>query len=234
MRGESLASEPAFELRWLRADGGEQGASHKIVETGNRGANRRMPRLAFAPDGDHLWYFEEAAEEKTAFVRVTLDGREKVTLFTNEDAEEIVPSPDGKWIAFKEQHQIYVAPLPDAIGRPLVIGRNGAPVPVRKLTEIGGSWPLLVAGREERRLAARGPKLSLQEVARLFVPPPAAAPGAPAPVERRPAPDGDDAGRRDAQRLPADRHRHRRRRIITMKGDEVIEDGTLLVDGTAS
>src|SRR6185436_16241116 len=88
---------------------------------------------------------------------------------TNEDAEEIVPSPDGKWIAFKEQHQIYVAPLPSAIGRPLVIGRNGAPVPVKKVSEIGGSWPIWSAdGKSVGWLL--GPELAVQEVAPLFVP----------------------------------------------------------------
>jgi len=239
MRGRPLSAEPSFEIRWLFADGG--GAGGLATTTANRGAARRMTRLHFSAGGEDLLYFE-SAEEKTAFVRVTLDGREKRTLFTSEDAEEIAPSPDGRWIAFKEQHQIWVAPLPDAIGRPLVIARSGAPVPVRKLTETGGSWPFWSAdGRTVGWVL--GPDLVLQEVAPLFEPKPAAA----APQEGAAKPGAaerefTDAGVRPGARVVALAAEARPdppraplalvgARLVTMRGDEVIEDGTLLLDG---
>ncbi len=236
MRGESLAAEPSFEIRWVAADGSEKDAAHKITTTANRGANRRMPRLFFAADGDHLLYFEraEGADEKTAFVRVTLDGREKTTLFTNEDAEEIAPSPDGKWVAFKEQHQIWVAPLPDAIGRPLVIGRKDAPVPVKRLSEIGGSWPIWSAdGRSVCWLL--GPEFSRVEIAPLFVPAPPAPPAAPdAKPTPPPAPTPNTITLAASTRSdwPRTAMALVGARIVTMRGDEVIEDGTILVDAT--
>jgi imidazolonepropionase-like amidohydrolase len=179
-------------------------------------------------------------------VRVTLDGREKATLFTSEDAEEIAPSPDGRWVAFKEQHQIWVAPLPDAIGRPLSIARKDAPVPVKKLTEIGGSWPFWSA--DGTRVGwVLGPELFLQEVAPLFLPKIAAeAPAAPPAAVRN---DGEKPGdfnekgvRAEAQAValqagassdwPRTAMALVGARIVTMNGDEVIEDGTILVDAT--
>jgi hypothetical protein len=209
-----------------------------------------MPRLFFAADGEHLLYCETEGE-KAAFVRVTLDGREKVVLFTNEDAEEIAPSPDGRFVAFKEQHQIYVAALPGAIGRPLVIGRSGAPVPVKKLTEIGGSWPTFSA--DGARVSwVLGPDFVTQEVAPLFVPKPAEAKAeAPAPEKK----DESKEPKKDEKKTDFDARGVRPEaavtrltakaksdvpagsfalvgaRLVTMNGDEVIEDGAIVVEG---
>jgi imidazolonepropionase-like amidohydrolase len=242
MRGEDLSSEPGLELRWVAADDSEKGESHEITATANRGPARRMPRVDFTTDGEHVLYFE-SANDRTAFVRVTLDGREKTTLFTNEDAEEIVASPDGKWIAFKEAHQIWVAPLPDAIGRPLVIGRKDAPVPVKKLTEIGGSWPIWSAdGKSVGWLL--GPRFALQEIAPLFVPE-VKPEEAEKKEEKKPEKTREfiDAGVRPDAKVfelhaatrsdwPRTAMALTGARIVTMKGDEVIEDGTILVDAT--
>jgi Tol biopolymer transport system component len=54
MRGQSLAAEPAFEIRVVAADGSESGAGRKVETTANRGAGRRMPRLFFSRGGEHL------------------------------------------------------------------------------------------------------------------------------------------------------------------------------------
>jgi len=250
LRGDALSEEPEFELRWV--DAGGDGVQHKITTTANRGANRRMPRLFFAADGDHLLYCETQGE-KSAFVRTTLDGREKIVLFTNEDAEEIAPSPDGRRVAFKEKHQIYVAALPVAIGRPLVIGRSGAPVPVKQLTEIGGSWPAFSA---DGTLVSwvLGPDFATQEVAPLLVPKPAELP----PAEEKKKEDGagekkeEGAGEKkkdfDARGVrpeavvtrlvakarsdvPAATVALVGARLVTMNGDEVIEDGAIVVEG---
>ena len=221
-RGLPLGSEPSFTLCWVAADHSEFGLTHEVTDTANRGTGRRMPRLFFTADDQHLLYFEDQGE-KTGFVRVTLDGREKVTLFTNEDAEEIAPSPDGKWVAFKEQHQIYVAPLPSAIGRPVTIGRNGSPVPVRKLSEIGGSWPTW--SLDSKRVAwLLGPDLSVQEIAPLFESKADEAAKQKPTVTKLVASTRSDFPRSAMALVGA--------RIITMDGDEVIENGTIVVDGT--
>jgi imidazolonepropionase-like amidohydrolase/Tol biopolymer transport system component len=263
LRGDALSAEPDFEIRWVLADGSEKGEQHDVRETANRGPNRRMPRLFFAPDGDHLLYCESDGE-RSAFVRTTLDGRERMVLFTNEDAEEIAPSPDGRFVTFKEQHQIYVAPLPSALGRPLVIGRSGAPVPVKQLTNIGGSWPTFSAdGKRVDWLL--GPDLASQEFAPLFVAKAPAAAEAPKPGAE---PKKDEAKRDEsanAPEKPAEKKDERKKsdfdergvrpeatvtrlsakarsdppegscafvgaRLITMDGDQVIEDGALLVE----
>lgn len=248
-RGESLAGD-TLRIAWLAigAAAGDAPADrtpHDVGPVTNRGTNRRMARLFFAPGGEQLLWFEDGGAG-TVLVRATLDGREKIVLATNEDAEEIAPSPDLKWIAWKEQHQIYVAPFPSAIGRTLAIGRNGAPMPVKKLSDIGGAWPTWSA--DSRHLAwTLGPQLAIQEIAPLFAPevaksaeppaePPSDAPAAAKPAEFTAAgvrPDArvvalDASVKGDA---PQGRFAVVGARIVTMRGDEVIEDGTLVIDG---
>ncbi len=246
-RGESLAGD-SLRIAWLVVDASAGAPPHELTTTSNRGTNRRMPRLFFAPDGQQLMWFEDGGAG-TVLVRATLDGREKLTLATNEDAEEIAPSPDLKWVAWKEQHQIYVAPFPSAVGRALTIGRNGAPMPVKKLTEIGGSWPTWSADSKYLTWAL-GPQFAVQEVAPLFAPeaakaaaaiPPATTPPAETKPADKPAEFNAQGVRPDASLValdasapgdaPSGRFALVGARLITMRGDEVIEEGTLIVEG---
>ncbi|MBM4014346.1 MAG: amidohydrolase family protein [Planctomycetes bacterium] len=236
VRGRSLAGD-ALRLAWIAADGSDAGRAHDLGPTTNRGSNRRMPRPFFAPAGGELLWFEDGGAG-TVLVRARLDdpdngGPSRLVLATNEDAEEIVPSPDLAWIAWKEQHQVYVAPFPQAVGRTLTIGRSGAPMPVKKLTSIGGSW--LGWSADSKRLTwALGPEFVIQEVAPLF----AAAPAGEAAA--KPAEFTAAGVRPDAEvvaldaSVPGDAPEGGfalvGARIVTMQGDLVIEDGTIVVE----
>jgi imidazolonepropionase-like amidohydrolase/Tol biopolymer transport system component len=269
VRGGSLADD-SLRLAWIAADGSDEGRAHDFGPTTNRGSNRRMPRLFFTPDGEQLLWFEDGGAG-TVLVRARLDdsgtdsagggGATRLVLATNEDAEEIVPSPDLAWVAWKEQHQVYVAPFPSAVGRTVTIGRNGAAMPVRKLTQIGGSW--IGWSADSRRLTwSLGAEFVIQEVAPLFAPEPTAAkeaagaegaagaakssadagaaPTAEGGAGAKPPEFTDGGVRPDAEvvrldaSVPGDAPEGGfalvGARIVTMQGDLVIEDGTIVVD----
>lgn len=247
-RGESFAGD-SLRIGWLTVDATDRAAGgpalHDLGPTTNRGTNRRMPRLFFAPDGKQLLWFEDGGAG-TVLVSAALDdaaggGATRTPLATNEDAEEIAPSPDLRFIAWKEQHQIYVAPFPAAPGRTVTIGRSGAPMPVKKLTHIGGSWPTWSADGKWLTWSL-GAEFAMQEVAPLFAAAPspaetiAADPAAPKPAEFTPAGVRPEAvvthlGVEVPGDVPSGGFALIGARIITMRGDEVIEDGTLVVEG---
>ncbi|MGE0555553.1 MAG: amidohydrolase family protein [Gemmatimonadales bacterium] len=58
-------------------------------------------------------------------------------------ADEVVPSPDGRSVAFQQGDNVYVSPLPPSRpgGEPPRIERRRAAVPVTRLTQSGGLFP---------------------------------------------------------------------------------------------
>ncbi len=135
-RGKNLSGEFYLNIRYISADGGDV---YHITETANRGPNRRMPRITWKADGSRV-YFHENYEGNTVLTSVRLNGTDKKRHMKNDRAEEIVLSPDGKWVSFKDLHNVYVAPFPKSGREPLSIERVGAGVPVKQLTKYGGDW----------------------------------------------------------------------------------------------
>ena len=54
----------------------------------------------------------DARVQRTTLVSVRRDGGDRLEHTTFPYADEVVPSPDGKWVAFNEGDNIYVVPLP--------------------------------------------------------------------------------------------------------------------------
>ena len=146
---------------------------------------------------------------------------------------QIVPSPDGKWVAFAERYHTYVAPFPQT-GRPVDLGPAIDGVSrSRAVSRDAGHLPALVR-RQPRGHWALGPELFTRDlVAHLRVP-------RRQPREARRARGegradrlhGADrrAGRRDRLRRRADHHDGRRRRHRQAPRG-VIENGTVVVEG---
>jgi Tol biopolymer transport system component/imidazolonepropionase-like amidohydrolase len=230
-RGVNLSGEFFLRLRTISADGG---AARDVIETPNRGASRAMPRISWSADGERLWYFEND-EQRTALASVRTDGTDRRLHAVNETAEEMVVSPDGRFVAFKEMHNVYVAPLPRAGADPVTIARTGAPMPVRQLSRWGGDW--IAWAPDSRALTwVLGPTMVRQRLDDIYpalpVPEPDSAAQA-AALARNHAVAGDVF----EIHLMVDRPRPqgvvalRGARIITMRGDEVIENGTVVISG---
>ena len=233
VRGLDLSSEFYLEIAWIGADGD---STRVVSTTTNRGANRRMPRISWDRAGSRI-FFHETEGDSTYLTGVAPDGHDERHLVKNEKAEEIVRSPDGRYVAFKELHDVYVAPLPQVGGGPVEIDRNGGPTPVRKLTRWGGNW--IDWSEDGSRLSwVLGPTVVRQEIADAFGPDVRGVP----PSEGSP-PDTTEPGVNHAvpgavtdTELSVERDRPSGTlaltgaRIITMRGDRVIENGTVLVE----
>lgn len=240
-RGMSLGAEFLLRLRWIDADGGDV---HDIITVSNRGPNRRMPRLTWSADGSRL-YFQEQEKEKdkpiAVLASVKLDGTDKQVLVKNANGEEIVASPDGRYVAFKEFHNVYVSPMPHT-GKPVKIERKDSPMPVKALSRYGGDWLAWTADSKAVTWNL-GPTVVRQELGAIYA--------RENKQEEEKKEEGEEAGEKEKPKLnhtvegdvfeiqlmvprakPQGVVALRGARIITMNGgeDEVIKNGTIVVE----
>ncbi len=250
-RGRDLGDENAHEIVWVPATGG---AVTHVIDIASRGSSRRMPRVFWNADGKRI-YFDETVndgpmKEKTSLFSVRPDGTDRQEHLKFEYAEEIVPSPDGKWVAYTEQFNAFLTALPAAGKKPVELSGEGAPVPVKKFSADQGADWIQWADRGRSITWSFGPslyKVSLDSVLAVWdrdalaagaktVPP---IPGAPKDTTAKK--DKDEAkGKVATDTLEVKLMLPRAHpngtvalvggRIITMKGDEVIENGTVVIE----
>ncbi|MFG0320067.1 MAG: amidohydrolase family protein [Planctomycetota bacterium JB042] len=139
-------------------------------------------------------------------------------------ATEYAVSPDGRWVAFVERFHAYVTPLVDA-GRTVDVGPGGGSVPQAKITHDAGE-SLHWSGDATTVHWSLGPTLYSRKLTDCF----AFLDGAP---EELPAPptDGVAIGFSHPHAAPEGAVALVGARLVTMRGDEVIDDGTVVVRG---
>lgn len=81
----------------------------------------------------------DSSISKTKLISMTHDGLDKRELVESEFATSFKVSPDGKSLAFLENHHIYISPLPQT-GRVIDISRESKSLPILRLSEIGGKY----------------------------------------------------------------------------------------------
>ncbi len=154
VRGEAFGTDPGI----------------YIVETA--GGSPRLLREAgenprFSASGDRVSYVERRGE-KTILASVVLDALEasgEVVHLESENAVEIVPSPDDRFVAFIERYKVLVAPFPRT-GRAVTLGPESSAIPVAELSAEAG-FGLHWSFDSKRVLWTLGPELlsvSLDEV----------------------------------------------------------------------
>ena len=139
---EDLADELWEEIRVVPTAGG---AASYVIGTKNRGPNRRMARPQFDADGRRIYFVEDTDAQgvnppKTVLVSVKPDGTDKRTHLRFTRAEEAMLSPDGRWVAFSEQYNAWVTALPQLGAQTVDIELGGAALPLAQLTDEGGEW----------------------------------------------------------------------------------------------
>ena len=82
-------------------------------------------------------YFQERRGDRTVLASVTTGNGWEIVHARSENALELVPSPDGKWVAFEERWRTYVAALPQS-GRPIEIGPTSKAFPVARVSRDSG------------------------------------------------------------------------------------------------
>jgi Tol biopolymer transport system component/imidazolonepropionase-like amidohydrolase len=249
-RDNDLSDELWHEVRWVSAEGGE---SHYVVGTRNRGPQRRMPRPMFSRDGERVFFVENepagkpAELDKTVLVSVKLDGTDRKAHLRFARAEEAVVSPDGRWVAFNELHNAYVTALPELGGQTVEVSLDGAALPLGQLTNEGGEWVGWADGGRTVTWVF-GPtyhRLPLEQAIAVPEPADAKSPGGAGAEKAKEAKPAAARTEKDKKKdlpksqaveitltLPRARPTgvvaYRGARLITMKGDEVIEGGTIV------
>jgi imidazolonepropionase-like amidohydrolase/Tol biopolymer transport system component len=67
----------------------------------------------------------------------TLDGNDDKAIFKSTYGSQFVVSPDGKWVAFVDLHQVYIAAFP-SIGKTIDMTAEASSVPVKKVSKDAG------------------------------------------------------------------------------------------------
>ncbi len=186
-------------------------------------------RPHFAATSDRVYFMTYEPEDKRALKSVALvadavDGRAERTYATSEAAVEYRVSPDGRWLAFTERYNAYVAPFVP-IGKAIDLGPETESIPVRQVSRDTGDY-LHFSGDGQRLYWSMGPELYRRDLKDAF----AFLEGAPEELPE-PAAGGVAIGFKAPSDQPTGQVAFLGARIVTMKGDEVIDDGTVVVDG---
>ncbi len=160
---------------------------------------------------------------KKAFKSVDLNGHEEKTIFNTKYTNQFVPSPDNKWIAFSELYKVYVAPMPKS-GKPIGLSAKTKAVPVAQVAKDAGinlHW----SADSKKIHWTLGNEYYTDELTDRFL----FLEGA-----RDSVPPLDTVGVKIKLQLSSDKPKGKialkGARIITMEGDEVIENGTILIE----
>ncbi len=199
-------------VHWIPAAGGEP----KLLA-------RNGFRAHFGASNDRV-FFMTADEDKRTLKSVNLDGAEEREHVQTQYATEFSVSPDEKWVAFTERFNAYIVPFART-GRLVEIGPKSKAIPVAKVTRDAGEY-LHWSGDSSALHWALGPELFTRELKDAF----AFLQGAP---EKIPGPPeaGRDISFSASLDVPSGKVAFVNARVVTMRGDEVIEDGTVVVEG---
>lgn len=154
---------------------------------------------------------------------VDLNGYDERTHFTSTYANSFVPSPNNQWVAFRELFKVYIAPMPKA-GTDIDLHANTTAIPVTHVAEDAGiniHW----SGDGQTLYWTLGEEYFSVELKEAF--------DFLNGDTSEELPLGENEGIRIGLELEADKPSgtvaFTNAHIITMNGDEVIENGTVVV-----
>ncbi|MEZ4827436.1 MAG: amidohydrolase family protein [Bacteroidia bacterium] len=172
----------------------------------------------FSPDGRYI-YFQQGNQ----YFSLKLENHEEQTIFTSQYANQFVPSPDGKWLAFTELFQGYIIPFPQ-VGKAVDLSGNIRSVPVKKVTRDAGT-SLHWSGDSRTLHWVLGPQYFSRPVNQSFT----FVEGAPdtlPPIDTT----GLNIGLTLKTDIPQGKTAFVHARIITMENNKVIENGYILIE----
>ena len=242
-------SEPKFSpdgnsVVFVKSKGGYLTSPWHALETGvyvvsadGKGEPKRITEDGAAPqygsDNNAVYVTRSGVNNEvdwySKLVRIDLTGGDAVTasketeIAKSEFAHEFALSPDGKWLSFTERFHAYVTPLPQT-GKPISIGPKMEALPVKQLDVNAGEY-LHWSGDSSKVYFGLGDELFTGELKNAF----AFVPGAPKEL-----PKASETGVKIGFQQTADKPNAvtviSGARIVTMKGDEVIDNGTIVIE----
>lgn len=195
----------------------EGGPSERVVKSGSH------PQFG---ERSHRLYFtrrkgDDTSETRT-LVALDLEKRTERVLYESQSAQGWLVSPDGRWLALQDGFHVYLTPFVET-GRTLKIKAGAKGIPMAKVTKEAGdalSW----SGDGRSFFWSLGPELFERPLTDAF----AFLDGAPEELPEAPA-----RGIQIGTSVPADRPSGTLAlvgaKLVTMKGDEVIENGAVVV-----
>jgi len=180
----------------------------------------------FNAAGDRIFFQKGGAlfgNLTKSYHSVKLDGSDPKVHFEAKYAQRFALSPDNRWVAWSELYKVFIAPMPQT-GQPLVLSSTTKSLPVAQVARDAGiniHW-----SADSRRLFwTLGEEYFSDDLSERFLFLEGSLDSIP-PMETR--------GLRVALEVPADKPSgtiaFTNARLITMEGDQVIENGTLIVE----
>jgi imidazolonepropionase-like amidohydrolase len=116
------------------------GAESIVTSTGGK----RGARPRFSADGTRILFPESKGQgrksPKGVLLSVNRNGTDRREILEVGNAVDIIPSPDGKWVAFVEQHHAWVAAIPETGRASFSVVRDSGSTPGWRLSEMAGDW----------------------------------------------------------------------------------------------
>lgn len=208
--GPAFTSKPGIYL--MSADG-----------TGEKFIKESGDRPKFNKEADRIYYQLGDGMNRT-YASCKLDGNEERVHLKSTYGSQFVVSPDEKWIAFVDLWEVYVAAFPKT-GKLIDIGSGTKDFPVKIVSKDAGINLHWSSDNKQIHYTLGDQYYSINLDERFdFI--------ANKPDSLFKAPEkGIDVGLDAAVDKPAGVMAFTNARIITMKGDEVIENGTVVVEG---
>jgi imidazolonepropionase-like amidohydrolase/Tol biopolymer transport system component len=193
-----------------------------IYEVSSRGGTadfltREGERPRFGENRNQLYLIREGEDDTRMLVSRRLSSGEEHVVASSKFAADFVVSPDGAWLAVQERFHVYLLPVP-GIGKTLEVEPEMKSVSAKRLTSDAGDY-LHWSGDSRSLHWSLGPTLFSVG------------------IDDAADADGNIAVTRTPldfeQRLdvPTGKIAITGVRIITMNGDEIIEDGVIIIDG---
>ena len=258
-RGRQPEDEDFFELGWMDAAGGEV---HLVTAVKLANAMRFHPQAYWSPDGTRL-YFRDPIEvkkptddPKNDLVSVRLDGTDKRRHLRVPPVDDLVLSPDARWVLFTSRDNVYVAAVPDtATKEPAEVSLKEGAVPVWRVSDAAGAYAGWADGGKTITWSL-GPtfyRLGLEAAVRF-----AQEERRKAQEEKEKGADAGAAGAKDKAKKDAEKNDNdlklppaeaveiqlaapraqpqgsfvfKNARVVTMKGEAVLDDADVVVTG---
>lgn len=151
-RGQTLLRNPYFDLVRIPAEGGEERFVVQVGRSVEPYTRRGEPLRATVGTNGRIYFFElksvtpregERAQTQAEIVSVQVDGSDRIVHARITNAGDASVSPNGKWIAFSQGMNDYLAPLPTngSAGNAPTIDKRGGDLPTTALSTEGGIHP---------------------------------------------------------------------------------------------